>query len=98
MILSLFLCLRGSQGCTLSECLIYMHVSNWVLFSYFVLILTPQNMKFIFSISSSDLSIKTKCYPSIIEMVEQNCSIYHVTKFWNVHLLNGDLNSSQYFL
>ena len=26
-------------------------------------------------------------------MVEQNCSIYDVTKFWNVHLLNGDLNS-----
>ena len=91
MILLLFLFLRGLQGYTLSECLIYMHASNWVLFSYFVLVLTLQNMKFIFSLSSSDLSIKTNCYPSTIEMVEWNCSIHHVTKFWNVHLLNGDL-------
>ena len=82
------LCLNVS-----SICMLVIGFCFLILFS-----LTPQNMQFIFSISSSDLSIKTKCYPSTIEIVEQNCGIYHVTKFWNVHLLNGDLNSSQYFL
>lgn len=61
----------------LCECLIYMHVNNWVLFPYFVLILTPKKMKFIFSISSSDLSFKTKRCSCTVEMIEQNCSIPH---------------------
>lgn len=55
----LFLPLTGFQGYPLCECLIaHMHANSWVLFLYFVLVLTLPKMKSFFSLLPLTLSSK----------------------------------------